>query len=140
MRPPGRRHRRLGCSRSLWLDLARRRGEDHPSDSIAVYQREIEAAIGVPGGKGYAAAVELVGRVADLMERHDLVSELRAYLVELRSRHGRKRNLIKLLDRQEADWQIGVHLSSDSDFVTSPDSDSVPGAGVGGATDDPPAA
>ena len=92
----------LDCSRSLWLDLARRRAAEHPADSIAVYQREIEAAIGVAGGKGYAAAVELVGRVAAIMERQGEFDELCTYLLELRARHGRKRNLIKLLDRQEA--------------------------------------
>ncbi len=91
----------LDCSRRLWLDLARQRAAEHPADAIAVYQREIEAAIGVAGGKGYATAVELVGRVAAIMERQGEFDELSMYLVELRARHGRKRNLIKLLDGLE---------------------------------------
>ncbi len=92
----------LDCSRELWLDLAKRREQDHPNDSIGIYQREIEASIATTNDGGYAAAVALLGRVAPLMERLGQDREYRTYVLDLRARHGRKRNLMRRLDQMRA--------------------------------------
>lgn len=91
--------RELGCGRHEWLDLARRREEAHPDDSVAVYQREAETSIETKRNEGYADGVALMERVQATLERDGRREEWRTYLWDVRARHGRKRNLIKLLDR-----------------------------------------
>lgn len=87
-----------GCRRGLWLDLARTREANHPADAVPIYRREVEADIESKRNDGYRAAADLVGRIAELMSAAGQSSELPAYLAGLRTRHGRKRNFIALLD------------------------------------------
>lgn len=89
----------LDCGRHEWLDLALRREDDHPDESIAIYQREAEAAIETKRNEGYAAAVELMQRVQAVLEPLGRREDWHAYLWDVRARHGRKRNLVKLLER-----------------------------------------
>lgn len=91
--------RELDCGRHEWLDLARRREEGHPNGSIAVCQREVEASIATKRSDGYADGVALMERVRTILEREGRRDEWRTYLRDVRARHGRKRNLVKLLDR-----------------------------------------
>jgi len=46
-----------GCSDRLWLDLAARREEDHPEDSLATYQDRIEPLVDQTDNKAYTRAV-----------------------------------------------------------------------------------
>lgn len=57
-----------GCSRALWLELARHREQDHPADAIPIWQGEVERAIDVKTNHAYADAVAMIARIRGLME------------------------------------------------------------------------
>jgi uncharacterized Zn finger protein len=88
----------LGCSEPVWRELARRRETDHPEDAIPIYQREVEALLKITTDSGYAAAVERLGQVRDLMDRTGSGGEFPDYLAGVRAAHARKRNFTKMLD------------------------------------------
>jgi uncharacterized Zn finger protein len=88
----------LGCSESVWRELARRREIDHPADVIPIYQREVDALLRTTTNDGYAAAVERLGHIRDLMGRIGSGDEFPDYLAGVRAAHARKRNFTKMLD------------------------------------------
>jgi uncharacterized Zn finger protein len=65
----------------------------HPAEALAVYAERVEALVGAMGERAYAEAAKLVARMARL---RDGAAQAR-YLAELKARHGRKRNFMKLL-------------------------------------------
>ena len=85
----------LGCSESVWRELARRREIEHPEDAIPIHQREVEALLRTTGNDGYAAAVERLGHVRDLMDRVGSSDEFPGYLAAVRAAHARKRNFLR---------------------------------------------
>ena len=87
-----------GCSEGLWLDLAARREEDHPEDSLVVYQGRIEPLVNQTNNKAYRDAYELLLRVRELMYRLGRDEEFDEYVELLRLEYKRKRNFMKLLD------------------------------------------
>jgi uncharacterized Zn finger protein len=87
-----------GCSDRLWLDLAARREEDHPEDSLAIYQERIEPLVNRTNNKAYRKAYELLLKVRTLMRRLGREAEFEEYVELLRLEYKRKRNFMKLLD------------------------------------------
>ena len=73
--------------------LARASEATHPREALEIYARRIEELANAGGNPAYVEAVKLVARMAALRG----AAEQAAYLAELRERHGRKRNFMKLL-------------------------------------------
>lgn len=90
-----------GCSNELWLELAARREEDQPEDSLSVYEARIEPLIERTNNAAYQEAYELLLKVRRLMRRLDREQEFDEYLELLRSEYKRKRNFMKLLGKME---------------------------------------
>ena len=88
-----------GCDERLWLTLAASRQHDHPLDAIPIYERAALAAIDTKNNKGYAIAVDHLGRVCQLAERAGEPALFAGLIAEIRTKHKPKRNLMALLDR-----------------------------------------
>jgi hypothetical protein len=73
--------------------LARASEATHPSDALEVYAARIEQLANAGGNSAYAEAAQLVARMAALRGG----AEQAAYVMDLKERHRRKRNLMKLL-------------------------------------------
>lgn len=91
-----------GCRRDLWLELARRREDEHPLDAIPIWHEEVERQIDVKKNHAYAEAVELIARVGRLMTAADREADFAPYVAKVRAAHKPKRNLMKLFD--ERSW------------------------------------
>jgi uncharacterized Zn finger protein len=74
-------------------DLARASEATHQQEATEVYTKRVEQLANDGGNPAYAAAAELVARMGRLRSP----AEQATYLVELKLRHGRKRNFMKLL-------------------------------------------
>lgn len=96
-----REARKGGCSDRLWLELAARREEESPKDSLAVYQERIEPLVNRTNNRAYTEAYELLLRVRELMRRLGRETEFAEYVELLRLEYRRKRNFMKLLDGME---------------------------------------
>ena len=94
-----REAREGGCSNILWLELARRREDDHPRDAIAVYQKLIGPIVGRTNKQAYAEAIVLIRRMKKLMNGSGRSEEFQQYLETLRVEFKRKRNFMKMLNR-----------------------------------------
>jgi hypothetical protein len=90
-----------GCSDMLWLDLAFLREEDHPEDSLVIYQDRFEPLVNQTNNNAYRRAYELVLKVRAMMRRLGRHAEFDEYLELLRLEYKRKRNFMKLLDGME---------------------------------------
>lgn len=88
----------LGCSRSLWLRLAREREADHPADAVPIYRQEIERLLQVTDKGNYAEAVDLLKRMAPLMTRLGRDGEFAALVATTRAANARRPSFITLLD------------------------------------------
>lgn len=86
-----------GCRVGIWLQLARRRENQHPADAIGVYKQHIGPIVGRTNNEAYKEAVELIRRIHKLMKASDDEVEFRQYLTSLRTQFKRKRNFIKML-------------------------------------------
>ena len=72
------------------LNFVRRR---HPREAVEVYAEQVERLAVAGSASAYAEAAKLVARMAKLRSRTEQVT----YVLELKVRHGRKRNFMKLL-------------------------------------------
>jgi len=88
-----------GCSRVLWLELARLREQDHPSEAIPIWQSDVERAIDAKNNHAYAEAVATIARIRTLMVAAGHEEAFPPYAGQLRARHKAKRNLMKLFDQ-----------------------------------------
>jgi hypothetical protein len=86
--------RKYGASASLKNALAAASEKSHPQEALAVYAASVEQFASVGGNAGYVQAAKLVARMAGLRG----AAEQTAYVVTLKERFGRKRNLMKLLE------------------------------------------
>ena len=100
-RKPGDEAKEGGCSDGLWLDLAARREEDHPEDSLAIYQERIEPLVNQTNNRAYKEAYDLLLRVREILDRLGRDAEFEEYVNLLRLEYKRKRNFMKLLDEME---------------------------------------
>ncbi|MGI8433437.1 MAG: hypothetical protein ACR2LE_01640 [Nocardioidaceae bacterium] len=73
-----------GCRRDLWLELARRRGAEHPLDAIPIWQAEVERLIDAKNNQACAEAVELIVRVGGLMRVAAREADFTPYVAKLR--------------------------------------------------------
>lgn len=87
-----------GCHEGLRLQLARVRAETNPADAIPIYERAVARAIQRKNKNGYREAVDIVGDIEALMRRAGGPFDFGTYLRGMRAEHGRKRNLMALLD------------------------------------------
>lgn len=89
-----------GCDRQMWLTLARDREETHPLDAIGVYQPEILRLIETKKNATYRQAVDLLSRIRRLARQADEPQRFEDTLERIRAEHGRKRNLMKLIEQK----------------------------------------
>jgi len=89
-----------GCDHRMWLTLARAREDTHPLDAIGVYEPEVFALIERKQNATYRQAVQLLGRIRRLAAQADRMDRFDDLLRRVRTEHGRKRNLVALLDQQ----------------------------------------
>ncbi|MHB1553954.1 MAG: SWIM zinc finger family protein [Acidimicrobiales bacterium] len=87
-----------GCSRRLWLELARRREAAHPLDAIPIFEEEVERLIAAKNNDAYRQAVETMAHVQKLLRAAAQPDAFGPYAAGVRARHKPKRNLMKLLD------------------------------------------
>lgn len=80
-----------GCRRDLWLRLAELREGEHPSESIPVWQAEVERRIDAKNNQAYNEAVNLIARVDRLMRAAGCEADFAPYVVNLRTTHKPKR-------------------------------------------------
>ena len=87
-----------GCSSELWLELARKREREHPTDAIPIFEEEVERLIVAKRNDAYQEAVELMAHIGKLMRAAAQPEAFQPYAAGVRARHKAKRNLVKLLD------------------------------------------
>lgn len=88
------------CSHDLRMRLADLRSETHPGDSVKIYQDAVDPLVDQKNNAAYGQAVEVIGKMRNIMGKRDLLEEFEDWLDEVRQQHKRKRNFIKLLDAQ----------------------------------------
>jgi uncharacterized Zn finger protein len=92
-----------GCSRGLWLLLAKRREDTHPEDAIRVYRDHAAALLLCDtGSRVYAEAVDTLDKIRKILTRAGNEAAFAPLVAEIRAGQRRKRNLglMKLLDRK----------------------------------------
>jgi uncharacterized Zn finger protein len=82
-----------GASQAVKEALAGASEATHPKLALAVYAERVEELAGVGGNSAYQDAAALIGRMRPLRD----AAEQAAYLADIKARHGRKRNFMKLL-------------------------------------------
>jgi uncharacterized Zn finger protein len=91
-----------GCGQEVWLALAEALEEAEPWEAMIIYREQVEPTIERKRKADYREATDMLARVRDLMDRTGHGDEFPAYLGQVRERHRRKRNLMKLLPDLEA--------------------------------------
>lgn len=89
-----------GCDRQMWLTLARTRENAHPLEAIGVYEPEVFAQIEAKKNHTYRQAVDLLARIRRLADHVGQPERFEDLLGQVRSEHGRKRNLMKLINQE----------------------------------------
>jgi len=87
-----------GCGENLWLELAKIREKEHPTDALKIYKDRIAPKVEETNNQAYEQAVDWIKKVKQLMSQLGRESEFEDYLCELRVNYKIKRNFIKLLD------------------------------------------
>jgi hypothetical protein len=85
--------RKYGVSLRQKELLARASEATHPVAAIELYAERVEERVGSGGNPAYEEAARLIARMSGLRGEQ----EQAAYVADLRERHRRKRNFIKLL-------------------------------------------
>lgn len=86
-----------GCSRSLWLKLAKIREEKHPADTIKIYQAEVIRLVEQTDNDAYKEAIGYIKIIKKLMAKAKQVKQYQLYINQLHVEFKRKRNFIKML-------------------------------------------
>ncbi len=89
-----------GCSEDLWMELAAKRERAHPEEAVPIYRRRVEYVLEGKNNEAYREAVGLLKKIRKLSARIGKESDFARFLVTLRLNHKRKRNFMKLLDRE----------------------------------------
>jgi uncharacterized Zn finger protein len=89
-----------GCDGEVWLKLARAREAKHPADAVRIYQQLAEQVVQHAGDFEYRAAVRYLRRAAGIITRLGQPKEFREYLAGYRERNKRKKNLLRLINRE----------------------------------------
>lgn len=85
--------REHGASQAVKEALARASEATHPNQALAVYAERVEELARAGGNPAYEEAAALIGRMRSLRD----AATQAAYLADIKARHGRKRNFMKLL-------------------------------------------
>ena len=88
-----------GCSRNVWMQLARAREKDHPLDAATIYRDSIDAIVERKHNQAYDEAAELVQTIRALMARAGEADEFATWLEALRAKHKAKRNFMQRIER-----------------------------------------
>lgn len=86
-----------GCSRQLWLELAKRREQDNPADAVRVYREEAAQRLNEVTGD-YSEPFRHILKIREILLRIGEEAQFIEYVLFLRDYYRRKRNFIKLLD------------------------------------------
>jgi uncharacterized Zn finger protein len=89
-----------GCEERTWMTLARAREATHPLDAIPIYERAVANQIDTKKNGGYRTAVELLARIRTLATKGGEPQRFTALLAAVTAEHGRKRNLMALIDKK----------------------------------------
>jgi len=89
-----------GCNGDVWFKLARAREARHPADAVRIYQQLAEQVVQHGGDFEYRAAVRYLVRAEKIITRLGRPKKFREYLAVYREQNKRKRNLLRLLDRE----------------------------------------
>jgi uncharacterized Zn finger protein len=89
------------CRQEVWLALAAALEEAEPWEAMIIYREQVEPTIERKRKADYREATDMLAKVRDLMNRTGHGDEFPAYLEEVRGKHRRKRNLMKLLPELE---------------------------------------
>lgn len=89
------------CRQEVWLALAAALEEVEPWEAMIIYREQVEPTIERKRKADYREATDMLAKVRDLMNRTGHGDEFPAYLEEVRGKHRRKRNLMKLLPELE---------------------------------------
>jgi uncharacterized Zn finger protein len=89
-----------GCDRQMWLTLARAREHTHPLEAIGAYEPEAFAQIETTKNQAYRQAVDLLTRIRRLARQAGQPERFEDILRRVRDEHGRKRNMMKLIDQK----------------------------------------
>lgn len=84
-----------GCSPALWLRLAESREKSHPQDAADLYREYISKVLTQASRRAYEEAATYLGKLRALLPD----AEFAPYFAELRQRHARRPNFIKILDQ-----------------------------------------
>ena len=87
-----------GCRPDLWMQLAKRREQDHPADALRVYQERLGPNIARGGQHAYREALRLLNQIGTLFKRLGRAAEFGPYRAGVRAAHRNKRHFLKLLD------------------------------------------
>ncbi len=87
-----------GCSLRQWLELARRREDQHPEDALTVRQDEVARLVNLTHNAAYEEAIEHVVEIGRLFRKKGQEERFREYVGALARDFKRKRNFMKLLD------------------------------------------
>ncbi|URN14993.1 MULTISPECIES: SWIM zinc finger family protein [Streptomyces] len=87
-----------GASDRQWLALADRSRATRPADALPVYLRLADPLTRQTGNAVYERLVSLLLSIRDCHQRLGTPDEFTAYVTGLRAAHGRKRNLMRLMD------------------------------------------
>lgn len=90
-----------GCHDGLWLELAEKRENDHPLDSINIYKDHVERLLLHADQRNYLEAVQYIENIEKLMEGSGEANAFADYVTTIRNGQKRKRNFMKLLDKKK---------------------------------------
>ena len=93
-----REAREHGCSEGLWLELAERRADSHPADSVKIYRDHVSDLLRHTGNRVYDEAVEYLEKILTLLKEAGEEAEFHILVGEIRSTQKRKRNLMKIFE------------------------------------------
>ncbi|MGA8746530.1 MAG: DUF6880 family protein [Solirubrobacterales bacterium] len=106
-----------GCEPGVWLALAESLGEAEPWEAMIIYREQVEPTIERKRKTDYREATDMLAKIRDLMDCTGHSDEFPAYLQEVREKHKRKRNLMKLLLELEAHPAVGASDASDPEHL-----------------------
>jgi hypothetical protein len=94
---------KYGCAAQLWLEVARHRRVNHPTDVLPGYRTLIDERAAHTGRRHYREVVNLLRELRSAADAGGQLPAFRAFVGDLRARHRRKSALLDELDRAQLD-------------------------------------
>lgn len=92
------RARERGATEAQWLELARRREQDHPEEALDVYRARVEHLLSSSDPSGYRESVRWLRRLESLYGELGREPEFAGLLAQIRLLHRRRPRLIRALE------------------------------------------